>query len=370
MDTRAAVLERFGAPLTIRAVPSPQPTDGTVLVDVLAAPVLPYSAEVFSGARRYPLEPPVIPGAGGVGRAVAVGRDATRLREGDLVWCDSTVYARDDPVAPDVTLQGWSFRGEGGRLLSRRFHDGAFAERMSVPTENVVRLDGVQSHDAARWAAIGAYLVPYGGLRAVDMKPGEALLVSGSTGNFGSAAVAVGLAMGAEFVVCPGRNVAMLDDLRTRFGSRVRPVRLTGDADVDIEAMRGVANGSVDVVIDLLPPTAPSTAVRAATMTLRRGGRVILMGGVGMLGGDDLALPHPWLMRKSITVRGQWMYPRSVIPGLVALARAGLLDLGHDRVTTFPLTEANEAVAHAASNGGPFDRTVITPADRRPGGQP
>jgi alcohol dehydrogenase len=96
-------------------------------------------------------------------------------------------------------------------------------------------------------------------------------------------------------------------------------------------------------------------------MTLRQGGRAVLMGGVGMLGGEDLALPYPWIMRNLITVRGQWMYDTAAIPGLVGLVRGGLLDFGHWAVTTFPLTRANDAVAHAATNAGPFKLTVLKP---------
>jgi alcohol dehydrogenase len=80
-----------------------------------------------------------------------------------------------------------------------------------------------------------------------------------------------------------------------------------------------------------------------------------------MLGGDDLALPYPWLMRNSVTVRGQWMYQRSANPGLVRLVGSGLLDLSEERITTFPLDEVNEAIAHAAAHPGPFDRTVLQP---------
>jgi alcohol dehydrogenase len=43
------------------------------------------------------------------------------------------------------------------------------------------------------------------------------------------------------------------------------------------------------------------------------------------------------------------------------LARSGLLDLGQFAVTEFPLARANEAVAHAAANGGPFRMTVLKP---------
>jgi alcohol dehydrogenase len=66
-------------------------------------------------------------------------------------------------------------------------------------------------------------------------------------------------------------------------------------------------------------------------------------------------------MRNLITVRGQWMYDTAAMPGLVGLVRGGLLDLSQWAVTAFPLTGANDAVAHAAANAGPFKLTVIEP---------
>jgi NADPH:quinone reductase-like Zn-dependent oxidoreductase len=272
------------------------------------------------------------------------------------------VRSRDDALTPDITLQGWSSRGEGGARLARYLHDGSFAELMRVPTENLYPLPAAASEDPARWAALAVYSVPYGGLLAGGLAAGETMLVSGATGNFGSSAVAVGLAMGAGRVIVPGRNRAALGLLAERFGPRVRPVELSGDEQADRSAMSVAAGGPVDLVLDLLPPQAPVSAVRAAAMTVREYGRVVLMGGVGMLGGEDLALPYPWLMRNSVTVRGQWMFPRPANVGLIRLAASGILDLDPDRVTSFALDQVNEAVAHAAAHPGPFDRTALTPA--------
>ena len=46
---------------------------------------------------------------------------------------------------------------------------------------------------------------------------------------------------------------------------------------------------------------------------------------------------------------------------MVGLIRSGLLNLDNFHVTDFSLDNANEAVAHAAANGGPFNMTVIRP---------
>ena len=358
---KAAILKAFGSPLAVKTLPDPVLGTGEVIVDIVAAGVLSYANEVFSGERKYLLELPVAPGCGAVGRVRAVGPDATHLAAGDWVFCDPTVRSRDDALSPDITLQGWSARGEGGLRLAKHFHHGPFAERMMVPTENAIRIGSIDPADAARWCALGVLLVPYGGLLAADLQAGETLLVSGATGNFGSAGVAVALAMGAGCVIAPGRNEKVLDDLARRFGPRLRPVKLSGDEEDDRERMRRAAPGPIDCVLDILPPSVSATVARAAIMAVRPYGRVVLMGGVGMLGGPGLELPYPWIMRNCITIRGQWMYPPEATIRLAGLVRSGLLDLGNFDVTAFNLDNANDAVAHAAANGGPFKMTVIRP---------
>ncbi len=235
---KAVVLRGFGMPLSLQDVADPVIGTGEVLVDVAAAPVLSYADEVFSGARRYLLPTPVVPGCGAIGRVRAVGPDATRLRPGDWVFCDPTVRSRDDALSPDIVLQGWSARGEGGQVLQRYHRDGVFAQQVRVPTENAAPIGPIDPADAGLWCAVNTLLIAYGGLLAMDLRPGETLLVSGATGNFGSATVALAMAMGARCVVAPGRNVAMLDDLRRRFGERLVPVRLTGDGEADTAAMK------------------------------------------------------------------------------------------------------------------------------------
>ena len=63
-------------------------------------------------------------------------------------------------------------------------------------------------------------------------------------------------------------------------------------------------------------------------------------------GGADLALPYPWLMRNDITVRGKWMYPRWAPGRLVALVRAGLLDL--DQFLAHALRQARRPTQEVA----------------------
>jgi len=358
---KAAILKAFGSPLAIETMPDPILGTGEVIVDVVATRVLSYANEVLSGERQYLLELPVVPGPGAIGRVRAIGPDATHLAAGDWVYCDPTVRSRDDALNPDITLQGLCARGEGGLRLQKHFRHGSWAEQMRVPTENVKPIGAIDRADAAQWCALGTLLVPYGGFLAANLQAGETVLVSGATGNFGSAAVAVALAMGASCVVAPGRNEKVLADLARRFGDRVRTVKLGGNEDDDRARMQQTAPGPIDCVLDILPPSVSTTTVRAALMTVRPYGRVALMGGVGMLGGDGLELPYPWIMRNCVTIHGVWMYPPEATIRMVGLIRSGLLKLDHFEVRTFDLDHANDAVLHAAANSGPFKMTVIQP---------
>ncbi|MDR3497892.1 MAG: zinc-binding alcohol dehydrogenase family protein [Parvibaculum sp.] len=358
---KAAILKSLGTPLAVETLPDPAPGAGEVAVDVHATRVLAYTNEVFSGARNYLLELPIVPGAGGVGRVRAVGPDATQLAVGDWVFCDPTVRARDDAVNPDIVLQGLTAAGPRALPLQRYFRHGSFAEQMLAPMENVSRIGAIEAADAGRWCVLGMYLVPYGGLLAVDLRAGETVVVNGATGGFGSAGVAVALAMGAGCVVATGRNEAALADLARRFDKRLRVAAMSGDEDADRQRIMETAAGPIDCVLDLLPPMATPAQVRAAVLAVRPGGRVVLMGGVGMAGGGDLALPYAWMMRNNITVRGQWLCPRDAVPRMIGLVRSGLLDPGQFDIAEFDLAHVNDAVAHAAAYAGPFQTTVLRP---------
>jgi alcohol dehydrogenase len=354
---KAAILKKLGSPLSVETVPDPTLGTGEVIIDVVAARVLAYAGEVFSGQRQYLLELPIVPGPGGVGRVRAIGPDATRLAVGDWVSIDPTVRSRDDTVSPNIILQGLTAGSQAALRLQRHYHDGAFAQQVRVPTENVSPIDAIDPADAGRWCALGTLLIPYGGLLAGRLLAGETLLVNGATGAFGSAAVAVGVAMGAGRIVATGRNEKALADLEWRFGDRVRTVKMSGREEDDCRQMQTAAGEPIDVVLDLLPPMAEASWVRAAVTAVRSGGRAVLMGGIR----DDVALPYAWMMRECIEVRGQWMYPRDATQRMVGLIRSGLVRLEDFAVTEFPLENVNEAVLHSAANAGPFKMTVVRP---------
>lgn len=352
---KVAVLTSFGAPLQLQDLPDPQPASGAVVIDVVASGVAGYAGLVFNGSRNYALDLPVVPGPGGVGRVRAVGPDATRLQPGDWVFCDSTVRSRDQPR--DTILQGWTYRTEAARPLHRVYHHGAWAEQMLAPIENVTPLGMIEAADAPRWCALGRLLVPFGGLLAGGLVAGETLLINGATGGFGGAGVAVALAMGVGRVVAAGRNQTTLAALAERHGTRVVPAAMTGDPAADARTIAAAAGGAIDLVLDFLPREASAAQAETAIRAVGHGGRVVLMGGLRA----DLAIDYNWLMHQEVTLRGAWMYAPSAVAQMVAMVRAGTVDLDAIDRTEFALADVNAAIVHAAHHAGPRQLTVLRP---------
>lgn len=258
-----------------------------------------------------------------------------------------------------VCIQGWIAPSPGAKTLQSHFRHGAFAEQMLLPLENVISLERIRSLDPAKLVWLGTMLVPYGGLLAANVQAGQTVLVTGATGHFGSAGVAVALAMGAAQVIAPGRNEQVLNTLVRLFGSRVRPVLLSKqDETIYSKRFKEAADGPIDCLLDMLGSIRDTIVTRSSIMALRPEGTAVLMGGVDA----NVDIPYKYVMRNSLVVRGQYMYPRHAPLLLTGLIRSGLLNLEPFSIQAFPLEQANQAVEYARDHGGPFQLTVLIPS--------
>lgn len=273
---KALVQEEYGKPLIVKSLSIPEATTGSVVVKVLYAPIISYMRDVYNGNRKYKYAIPLVPGTSAIGRITAVGLDAVLLKEGDLVYVDCYIRGRDDHDAG--FLLGLSEGGtDASRKLMRHWIDGTFAEYVKAPLENVFRLDEARLCGTPSQGGLGykmeqlcwwmAALVPYGGLRSIDLQAGETVIVTPATGSFGSAAVLVALAMGAGKVIAMGRNAEALAGLKTR-DDRIESVQMTGDLEQGMETLQ--AFGKADVYLDISPAVSEgSTHFRAAIQSLR-----------------------------------------------------------------------------------------------------
>jgi len=259
-------------------------------------------------------------------------------------------FAGDDSIL--IGLTGMTAHSP---RLQHRWKDGAFAEVAHYPVDSITPLDRVSTVGADRLAALPFFAVPYGGLQASGLEPGETVIINGATGNFGAHAVLVALAMGAARVVPTGRHQATLDHLRSIQPERVFPVILSGDLDADVGAISSAAGSAAAVLFDILGG-GETTPVLAGLRALSSGGRAVLMGALA----EPIQIPYVEIMVRGLTIKGNFMYPPKAVGRLVDMIAAGTLSLDRIAPESFSLDKVDIALAEATRKKG-LNFNVLTP---------
>ena len=359
MNAITASAWRLSAPggaLSLEQVAVPEPRPGTVRVRMEAVPLLSYLSAYTEGKLPYWYPAgPFTPGTNGIGTVEAAGSDVYHVTPGQRVAVSPHLVANEiaDELA-QVLIGLTGISPDSGPMLAA-WGNGTLAEHVLMPASVLAPLDGLDHLPAERLAAFGKFVVPLGGLLRGRLAPGETLVVNGASGYFGSAAVLLGLAMGAGCVVAAARTAESLDDLVQAAGKRVIPVALTGDAEADAKTLKEAAGGrGVHLAFDQVGQASDPNSTLAALKSLRRGGRLVLAGSMTV----PLPLTYGDMMANNWEVIGNFMYRPGTIQTLAALVRSGLLDLGLVRVSSFALGELPEAMQQAAKMRS-LDCTVL-----------
>jgi len=77
---------------------------------------------------------------------------------------------------------------------------------------------------------------------------------------------------------------------------------------------------------------------------------------------DDFPIPHRFIMRNNIALKGKWMYHRHDIPAFIKMVEIGLFKLDVVKVLgKFSLEEWEKAFDVAAEHTGIGEITVLVP---------
>ncbi|HUQ23508.1 MAG TPA: zinc-binding dehydrogenase [Gaiellaceae bacterium] len=294
---RAVVIEN-GRPV-LGERPDPQPGDGQVLIRVRAAGI--NNADLLQAAGKYPPPPgtpPDIPGLECAGEVAETGERVMALLPGagqaELVAVD----ARHVLPVPD----GVDWPAAAG-----------FMEAFAT------------AHDAL--------------VTQAQLRPGERLLVNGASGGVGTAAVQLGVALGAEVTGTARRPESR--DLVRGLGAKTEP------------------DGEYDVVLELVGGELLTSDVEQ----LAPHGRLAVIGtGAGSRAEVDFGL----VMRKRARIYGSTLRSRSGEEKALVVTRLGedvLPLLAGGRVTvpvhgTYPLDQAHAAYLDFAEPGK-FGKLVL-----------
>ncbi len=249
---RAVVITKHGAPdvLQVEERPDPPVAAGEVRIAVRAAGV--NFADLMARSGVYPdaPKPPCVVGYEVAGEVESVGEGAADFAIGDRV------------------------------LAGTRF--GGYAELVSVPTDQVIRLPEQMSFEQGaafpvNYSTAYAALVIMGGL-----KPEERVLIHAAAGGVGIAATQVAKGIGAEIfgTASPSKH----DAIRAQGVDHAIDYR---DHDFAVEAMRITGGVGLDLIIDAVGPS----SFKKDYAILRSGGRLVMYGLSEVQTGDTRNLP-------------------------------------------------------------------------------
>lgn len=353
---KAWMLDEPGKPLALRDEPVPRPRRGAVLLRMEAVPLLSYTRAYIEGKLPYGYPPgPFSPGTNGIARIEAVGEGVFGFREGQRVAVMPYWRADETVQEPEQVLIGLTAISAGSAPMLADFPHGTLRELAEFPASTIVALDGLDEVASTRLAALGKFSVPFGGLRRGRLAAGETVVVNGASGYFGSAAVLAALALGASRVVALGRRAQALAPLVELGHGRVKRVVLTGDGAQDVAAIREAAGGAADLAFDMVGQATDAQATLAALRSLRRNGRLVLMGSMQA----PLPIPYGEMLLNNWELLGNFMYSRADFLALVALVASGQLSLDAVDVSAYPFTQLETAIDRAGSAHG-LQCTVVS----------
>lgn len=232
---------------------------------------------------------------------------------------------------------------------------GGYAERVAVPASNVIP-SPAELDDAEAVSLLVNYNTVYFGLtRRAAMQPGETVLVLGSAGGVGTAAIQVARALGAGKVIAAVHRSAAIDFVESLGADMVVPL-----AEGWGQAVRDATGGQgVDIVVDPIGGSAFDEAIRV----LATDGRLLVIGFAA--GGIPTVKVNRLLLRNVGVLGVAWgEYLRAkpgsaeeFAAGVNRLVAAGLRPPPPQR---YPLAEGSAALQSLA-DGGVFGKVVLEP---------
>lgn len=298
---RAFVIPEFGGTGSVTDRPTPEPTEGQVLIRVHAAGVNAMDTAIVSGAFASRMEHrlPLIPGLDVSGVVQAVGPGVQAMGVGDAVF---------------------------GNVGKRYFGEGTFGEFVTANTSLLVQKPAGLTHTlAAALPTAGAAAAAL--VDAVDPRPGQTVVIVGAGGGVGSFATELAARAGAHVVAVT----------RGAYADQVRGLGATDVIDYtagDVaEAVRVRYPGGVDAIIDIHSQKDELTRI---AQSVKAGGRVASI----LRAADEEALAQRGVTAFNVGAN----YQR--LGDLGRIAEQGELRVP---ITTYSLADAGRALAEQAT---------------------
>lgn len=358
-DMRAAVLEPDGK-IAVGSVDIEDPRPGEVLVRVTDCGVCHSDVSYIDGS--FPGARPVVLGHEAAGVVEAVGPGVTRLHPGDkavlspLPSCGRCYFCtRGNPTLcaeyasalfTSTRPDGTSPLSRGGETVFRGLGMGGWAELVVLPEEGVIKVD--DDTDLAEACVIGCAVQTGVGavLETARVEEGATVLVLGAGGI--GVAVTQGARLAGASVIVVVDPVAERRDAALRFGA----THVVDPAHTDVTAFCMDLTGvGMDYCFEA---AGQASLVEVGMNASRSGGTTVAVGAPPL----DQSITIPMAVAFTVTEKrlvgcllGSMNGHRD-IPRLLALAKAGRIDLAGMITDRYPLADIDAAVDNLRQRRG------------------
>jgi len=332
---KAAVLEEFGAPLTVQELDLAKPKAGEVLVRLVACGVCHTDLYTASGADPSGYAPTVL-GHEGAGVVEEVGEDVTSLAPGDHVvtlfspQCRECVHCLSDQTNLCLAIRGMQGQGylpDGTTRLSRDGEPVRHFMGTSTFAEYTVMPEIALAKVSSEAPLAGACLFACGLSTGLGAAMNTAKVSAGSTcAVFGAGMVGLGAAagcrlQGAERIICVDLSPERLELARGQGATDL----VEGGPDAVEEILELTGGFGADYTFEA---TGNVSVMRQAVEAARMGWGLCTVAGVAGKGETLDVVPRLLITGRRITgssfggVKG-----RDQVPQLVDLWLAGEIDV-------------------------------------------
>jgi len=357
---KAAVMRAIGAPLEIEDIDIADPAAHEVIVRIAAVGACHSDLHIMDGT--LPLEPPIVLGHEPAGIVEEVGSEVHAFAPGDHVigclsvfcgFCDYCATGRTYLCGGEATERrsGEPPRlSKGGEPIQQMTHLGAFAERMLVHENALVKIREDMPLDRAALIGCGVTTGLGAALNTARIRPGQTAAVIGCGG--------VGLSIIQGCRIAGARQIVAVDteqwklELAKTLGATDGV--LVGDGDAKNRVLE-LTGGGVDFAFEAIGSAA--TAKQAVGM-IRSGGAAVFVGLAPI--GTNVELHAAEIVLRGKSILGCQMGSnqfRVDMPNYVELYLNGTLKLDEMISARLPLERVNEAFD--AMRKGTAARSVI-----------
>lgn len=329
-----------------RDVPDPQPAEGEALIRVRAVGICGSDVHGMDGStgRRIP---PVVMGHEASGEVVATGSRVSRIREGDRVTFDSTIYCGECYYCRRGEINFCENRRVLGVSADAYRQDGAFADYVVVPERSVYRVPAEVSYEHA------AMVEPLSiAMHSIELTPHETA----------DPAVVVGAGMIGLLVVQLlrvagyGTIIAVdIDDYKLEQAAQLGADHVVNSAKQDLWPVvaestegRGVCSAFDAVGIQ----ESLNTAVEA----VRRGGTITVIGNLS----PKVEAPLQYLVTRQIRVQGS-NASAGEYPACLELIKRSAVNLDALISAVVPLSQGAEWFRKLYNNEENLIKVILTP---------